>query len=88
MRIEFEMPEWLEEQLRNVVLSTVKEAFNIFAGQAAAKEWMSILEGADYAGVSFNIFKKFREIGLKVCEIDGIKRVSKAEIDNFLNSYS
>ncbi len=88
MRIELEMPEGLEEQLRVVVLSTVKEAFNTFAGQATAKEWMSISEGADYASVSFNTFKKFREMGLKVCEIDGIKRVSKAEIDNFLNSYS
>lgn len=88
MKIELEMPVGLEEQLRSVVLSTVKDAINTFAGQSTTKEWMSIKEGADYAGVSFNSFKKFREMGLKVCEIDGIKRVSKAEIDNFLERYS
>ncbi|MEK4627354.1 MAG: DNA-binding protein [Solibacillus sp.] len=89
MRIELEMPEGLEEQLRNIVLDTVKDAFNTFVGQTTAKEWMSIKEGADYAGVSFNTFKKYRMLGLKVCEIDSVKRVSKAEIDNFLtrNSY-
>lgn len=88
MKIELEMPKGLEEQLKNVVLTTVKDAFSTFAGQSAAKEWMSITEGADYAGVSFNTFKKFRKMGLKVCEIDGVKRVSKAEIDNFLTRNS
>ncbi|MFY0744014.1 DNA-binding protein [Solibacillus silvestris] len=89
MKIEFEMPQGLEEQLRNIVLACVKDAFQTYAGQTTAKEWMSLTEAANYAMVSFNTFKKFRERGLKVCEIDGIKRVSKTEIDNFLerNSY-
>lgn len=89
MRIELEMPAGLEEELRSIVLLTVKDAFSEFVKYQQTKEWMSLKEGADYAGVSFNTFKKFREMGLKVCEIDGVKRVSKAEIDNFLerNSY-
>ena len=52
------------------------------------KEWMNLKEGAKYAGVSYNTFIKFRTMGLKVVEIDGLKRVSKSEIDNFLNSNS
>lgn len=88
MRIEFDMPQGLEEQLRNVVLTTVKEAINHHKEQQSSKEWMSLKEGAAYAGVSHNTFMKFREMGLKVCEIDGVKRVSKKEIDDFLVSNS
>ncbi|WP_253896116.1 helix-turn-helix domain-containing protein [Solibacillus sp. R5-41] len=52
------------------------------------KEWFSLKEAANYAGVSYNTFKKFRLLGLKVCEIEGIKRVAKKEIDRFLEEYS
>ncbi|MEY2363453.1 hypothetical protein R6U76_18615 [Lysinibacillus capsici] len=52
------------------------------------REWISLKEAAKYASVSYNTFIKFRHMGLKVCEIDGIKRVSKKEIDRFLEEYS
>ncbi len=45
-------------------------------------------DAAKYTGVSYNTFIKFRHMGLKVCEIDGIKRVSRKEIDRFLKSHS
>lgn len=51
-------------------------------------KWLSITEAAKYAGVSYNTFIKFRTYGLKVCEIDGIKRVSSKEIDRFLEKHS
>ena len=49
---------------------------------------MSLAEAAKYAGVSHNTFTKFREMGLRVCQVEGIKRVSRKEIDNFLESHS
>lgn len=52
------------------------------------KEWLSLKEASTYAGVSYNTFIKFRTRGLKVCEIDGIKRVSRKEIDRFLEEHS
>ena len=52
------------------------------------KDWMSISEASNYIGVSYNTFSKFRLMGLKICEIDGIKRVSKKEIDSFLEKHS
>ncbi|MFS0819020.1 DNA-binding protein [Lysinibacillus sp. 1P01SD] len=88
MRIEFDMPEGLEEQLKQVVLSATKQAIELSQKQLTTKEWMNLREGALYAGVSYNIFIRFRTMGLKVCEIDGIKRVSKSEIDNFLKKNS
>lgn len=51
-------------------------------------QWLNLKEAAKYADVSYNTLIKFRIMGLKVCEIDGIKRVSRKEIDRFLDSYS
>ncbi|MFD2868432.1 DNA-binding protein [Kurthia populi] len=53
-----------------------------------SKEWLSLKEGAKYAGVSYNTFIKFREMGLRVAEVEGIKRVSRKEIDTFLENHS
>lgn len=50
--------------------------------------WLTLNMAAKYAGVSYNTFIKFRTRGLKVCEIEGIKRVSKKEIDRFLEEHS
>lgn len=52
------------------------------------REWMTLADGAKYAGVSNNTFSKFRLLGLKVSEIEGIKRVSRKEIDSFLEDNS
>lgn len=52
------------------------------------KEWLTLAEAAKYAGVSHNTFVKFREMGLKVAQVDGIKRVSRNEIDTFLKNHS
>ncbi|WP_245639492.1 helix-turn-helix domain-containing protein [Viridibacillus arvi] len=52
------------------------------------KEWLSLKEAATYAGVSYNTFIKFREMGLRVAEIEGIKRVSRKEIDTFFENHS
>lgn len=54
----------------------------------SSKEWMSIKEACEYIGVAYNTFAKYRVMGLKVSEIEGVKRVSKSEIDNFLNRFS
>lgn len=51
-------------------------------------EWMTLANAAKYAGVSYNSFVKFQKMGLKVSQIDGIKRVSRKEIDHFLESNS
>ncbi|MGN4127237.1 DNA-binding protein [Lysinibacillus sphaericus] len=88
MIIELDMPTGLEEQLKRVVLDATKEVLEEQQKKLATKEWLSLKEGAAYAGVSYNSFIKFRELGLKVCEIDGIKRVSKKEIDKFLEKHS
>ena len=71
--------------LQNMILTTMQQVTN---NNNKPKEWMSLKEGASYAGVSQNTFVKFREMGLKVTEIDGIKRVSRSAIDSFFYEYS
>ncbi|AZV68879.1 DNA-binding protein [Bacillus cereus] len=70
-------------KIETVILKTLKKHFT-----SPSQEWMSISEATKYIGVSYNTFVKFRHQGLKICEIDGIKRVSKKEIDDFLNKFS
>ena len=73
----------------SLLISKIQELQDQINDQvSSAKEWMNLKEGAAYAGVSYNTFMKFRIQGLSVCEIDGVKRVSKTEIDNFLNEHS
>lgn len=75
----------LESKLEEVILNTITKALS----SNNFKEWMTLAEGAKYAGVSPNTLMKFREMGLKICQVDGVKRVSRKEIDHFLekNSY-
>lgn len=70
--------------LKNTINTAVQQAFNNYQ----QKEWLSLKDGAFYAGVSYNTFIKFREMGLEVAEIDGIKRVSKSSIDSFFHQHS
>ncbi|WP_042476493.1 helix-turn-helix domain-containing protein [Bacillus ndiopicus] len=75
-----------EEHLTNLILSCTNEMLK--TNIPFLKEWFSLAEAATYIGVSHNTLNKFRTMGLKVCEIDGIKRVSKKEIDSFLENRS
>lgn len=68
------------------IILAIKKTITHLASEQ--KEWLSLKEGATYAGVSYNTFIKFRTMGLKVTEIDGVKRVSKKEVDRFMKEYS
>lgn len=89
MKIEFELPQLtLEKRIETVTTGAMEKAIEKYYQKNATKEWMNLKEAAAYAGVSYNSFIRFRALGLKVCEIDSIKRVSKKEIDRFLNENS
>lgn len=78
------------EQFSNteIISSSLKSEILSIITTFAKKEWLSLKEASIYAGVSYNTLIKLRYYGLKVCEIDGIKRVSKKEIDRFLEENS
>ncbi|VEI06069.1 DNA-binding protein [Kurthia zopfii] len=70
--------EFLDEIKKMIVISQANYS----------KEWLSLKEASTYAGVSYNTFMKFREMGLRVAEVEGIKRVSRKEIDIFFENHS
>lgn len=74
--------------IEELIVNTINKALIAAQHQFIESGWMTLKQGANYAGVSYNTFIKFREMGLKVCEVDGVKRVSRKEIDNFLESHS
>ena len=67
-----------ENQLIKIIEKSIAQLSNEY------KEWLSLKEAASYAGVSYNTFIKFRTMGLRVSEIEGVKRVSKTEVNRFM----
>lgn len=88
MLINIETPKELEEELTVMILKATKQALNLYKKQLESNDWLSLQEACKYANVSNATFQKFRSMGLKVAEIDSVKRVSKKEIDRFLESQS
>ena len=74
--------------IEKLIVNPISKALITAQHQFIESGWMTLKDGAKYAGVSYNTFIKFREMGLKVCEVGGVKRVSRKEIDNFLDSHS
>lgn len=77
-----------ESRMEELIKDTIKNTLQSSKEILIQGEWMSLKEAAKYAGVSYNTLIKFREMGLKVSEIDMVKRVSKKEIDRFLEQHS
>ena len=74
--------------IEELIVNTLNKALSSSRQGFIHHEWMSLKEGAKYADVSYNTFMKFRLKGLKVSEVDGVKRVSRKEIDKFLENHS
>lgn len=75
-------------ELEEIVLKAVQKALQAAHHEFVDSGWLSLKEGAHYAGVSYNTLMKYRTMGLQVCEIDGVKRISRKEIDRFFQEHS
>lgn len=52
------------------------------------KQLLTLRDAATYLGVSYNTLQKFRHNGLKFFEVDGVKRVYKNDLDQFIKKNS
>ncbi|WP_342567762.1 helix-turn-helix domain-containing protein [Psychrobacillus sp. FSL K6-4046] len=75
-------------KMEELIMSFANQKSHFPKDNEPIREWMTLAEAAKYAGVSNNTFSKFRLLGLKVSHVEGIKRVSRKEIDNFLEKNS
>ena len=82
--------EQFEQRLIDAILKVLSEKLNTRPERAIEEpnEWMDLKTAAKYLGVSANKFYDFRVRGLKVAEIDNVKRVSKTELDKFMKKHS
>lgn len=68
------------------VTEKIEPTLKFMIDKMKQKEWMSIGEACDYVNVSRSTFTShFIGRGLPVSKIQQVKRVSKTDIDNFLN---
>lgn len=74
--------------IEETVVKAVQKALQAAHHEFIDSGWLSLKEGAKYAGVSYNTLMKYRTLGLQVCEIDGVKRISRKEIDRFFQEHS
>ncbi|MDN4493098.1 helix-turn-helix domain-containing protein [Ureibacillus aquaedulcis] len=77
-----------EQDLKIMLQSLLNNLFDDLKSKSSTKQWLSLQEASEYIGVSYNTLMKLRLHGLKIAEINGVKRISKNEIDNFLNENS
>lgn len=80
----------LSEEASNLfikkVVGEIRPALEVVAKELKQKEWMSIGEASEYVGVSRSTFTShFINRGLLVSKIQQVKRISKTDLDNFLN---
>jgi len=79
----------MNEEIKNEIRQVITEQFMfLMNNNQTQQEWLDLKSGAKYAKVSYNTFIKYRKKGLRICEIDGVKRVQKSEIDRFLQEHS
>lgn len=78
----------LGEEAGKRLIKTIEKTIKEYFEKQTTKEWLSISEACSYAGVSYNTLIKWKMMGLKICEVDGVKRVSKKAIDEFLENHS
>jgi len=72
--------------IEEIVIKAVQKALQAAHHEFIDSGWLSLKEGAKYAGVSYNTLMKYRTLGLQVCEIDDVKRISRKEIDRFFQN--
>lgn len=75
------------EFYENLLFNLANEAVEKVKNGMLQKKYMNKKEAARYIGVSFNTFQKIEKLGLPIIEVDGIKLVSKQDIDEFLENH-
>lgn len=86
-----EIPLMLSEEslnvIRSVMLKSAQEAFSEVVQQQKYPRYMTIKNASGYAGVAVNTFRKdFIDKGLKVIDPNGLKRIDKNDIDEFMEN--
>lgn len=66
--------------------NSIKVAQNLAVVREELPRYMTKKQASLYVGCSFNTLQKFIRSGLKVISIDGVIRIDKKDVDEFLEA--
>ena len=70
-----------------MIANKIEEAFNLQKTRAELPPYMKKKEACIYLSCSFNTLQKLIRNGLEVVMVDGIERISKKSIDEFMEKH-
>jgi hypothetical protein len=78
------------QQLLTIELKQLKKDIHtLVEASHSYPEYMNLTEACSYINVSANVLKRYiTEYGLSVIKIDGVKRISRSELDRFMLSHA
>lgn len=86
--IAVELPAEFNDELRKLMLDTAFEAFKKAGEAKSLPEFMKLGEACEYLSVSrVTLDRLIRNHGLKASVIDGITRVSKHDVIEFMKEH-
>ncbi|MDC6272625.1 helix-turn-helix domain-containing protein [Lacticaseibacillus paracasei] len=78
-----EFDKQLQEQIHQEVIRVIRE----FSSQHVESQKLNIGQAAEYANVSRNTISNWTKRGLSVQVVGGVKRISTADIDDYMNNH-
>lgn len=86
--IEVELPTEFNDELRKMMLDTAFEAFKKAGEAKTLPEFMKLGEACTYLSISRTTLDRLiRNHGLKASVIDGITRISKHDVVEFMKAH-
>lgn len=84
MKMELDLPDTLEEQLKRLWIDTAGDAFAEVVKQQQTKRFLNASESAQFLHVSFNTFKLFSDIPRIV--VSGVVRYDRLDLERYFES--
>lgn len=66
------------------IAAAIQEANQVSIKRQELPRYMTKAQAAQYCGCSFNTFQKYVRAGLRVIQVEGVTRIDKNDVDEFL----
>ncbi|EAC9688748.1 DNA-binding protein [Listeria monocytogenes] len=66
------------------IAAAIQEANQVSIKRQELPRYMTKAQAAEYCGCSFNTFQKYVRAGLRVIQVEGVTRIDKNDVDEFL----
>lgn len=87
MKMEFELPQTMADQLHQLMFDSARQAFNEAAEVQNMPEYMTKQQAAKYLHVSGQTLSEFIRLGLHITIVNKVQRISRASADEFMKEH-